>query len=184
VAANKSNTPKKMSSDLDLDSVKLLVATLCEEDQQSLLDHLALQRVVKKNTTQQERKFNLFTDSLASELGESLGQSSRLFPLPLLSQAKKMYKSVEVFMKDINMDDSNVKETKIMYNVIARTMVLHAHAVSAKAKIPVSMKLVLQTTVTIHSLLDNNFPGYIKAGLLSAIVKQHQIGYVEERDDE
>lgn len=180
----KSNTPKKSSSGSDLDAVKLLVATLSAEDQQALLDHLALSKRNCGISSQQERKLNLFTDSLAQELGKHLGQSSRVFPLPLLPQAKKMFKDVERLMLDLKLDNLNTKGTKAFYNVLASVLVQYAQTISNKANIPVNMKLILQTTTPLHALLDNQFPSYIRAGLMSLVIQQAQSGNVEDNEDD
>lgn len=183
-APARSNTPKKSSSELDLASVKLLALTLPVDDQQALLDFLALERTNRSITTLQERKLNMFTDSLAQELGKSLGQSSRIYPLALLPQAKKMFRDAEALLKDLDLEHFAMPETKAMYNVLAKVLVHHAHKVSAKAKIPVNMKLVLQTTTPLHALLDEHFPGYIKAGVMKIVFEKAKNGFVEDTEDD
>ena len=183
-APARSNTQKKSSSELDLDAVKLLALTLPVDDQQALLDFLALEKINRGITSYQERRLNAFTDSLANELGKSLGQSHRVFPLPLQAQGKKMWKDAEALLKDLQMDAFALPETKAMYNVIAMALVHHAQMVSTKVKIPVNMKLVLQTTTPLHALLDNHFPGYIKAGVMSMVFQQAKNGFVEDSEDD
>ena len=138
----------------------------------------------KKSTTQQERQFNLFMDSLVQELGTLLGQSTRIFPLPQLPQAKKVFREVEQFLVDCKMQELDNKHRKVLYNIIASVLVKYAHDVSLKAKIPVNMKLVLQTTTPIGALVDNFYPGYVKAGVMLILLKQAMQGYQLEADDE
>jgi hypothetical protein len=169
---------------LGIEECKQIFTALNSDTQQQLLDYMLLIRQQQKLTSSQERKLNMWTDSLATELGRSLGQSNRMFPLPLLSGAKSMFKQVEILMKDINMQDLNTPNTKAMYNMIARVLVHQASVVSAKAKIPVSMKLVLQTTTPIAALIDNHFPGYIQSGLMKMVMTQMKNGHVEDTEDE
>ena len=170
---------------LDLESLKLLLVSLNESTQQNLLDFLLLQKMNRKTSSVTERKINMWTDSLAVELGISLGKSDRIFPLPLIGAAKRLFKEAEELLIDLKMSDLNTTDTKVMYNVIARVLVVYAHSVSSKAGIPVNMKLVLQTTTPIHSLIDNHYPNYIQSGLMSVVLKSAKMGITKlEVDDD
>jgi hypothetical protein len=56
--------------------------------------------------------------------------------------------------------------------------------VSARAKIPLSMKLVLQTTTPLVSLFDNHYPGYVKAGLVKQILLAARTGIIGKDDSD
>lgn len=168
-----------------VETLKVWLLKLSETEQQELLDFLLLHRQQRKFTSPQERKLNMFTDSLSTELGKALGQSNRMFPLPMLSEAKKKFKEVEALMIDLGMQDLKIPDTKAMYGIVARVLVQHALMVSNKIKIPVSMKLVLQTTTPLHALIDTVFPGYIQSGLMLVVLKQVHAGItVDGEDDE
>ncbi len=187
-----SNKPKPAHFDsvqisgvvLDVEALKSAVRALNTDVQKELLDFIAMQLQNKKQNSAQDRKLNLFTNALSTELGKALGQSNRLFPLPLITNAKKMFKDVEVLMNDLKMTDLNTQDTAVMYGVLARVLVQQAETVSARAKIPLSMKLVLQTTTPLHALVDINFPGYIRAGLMMSVVIAKKSGISSEDDED
>jgi len=178
----KPSTDNKLPSTLE--TLKFAVLTICEDDQQKLLDFLLLQKMNRKQTSAQDRKLALLMDSLSTELGKLLGNSSRVFPLPQLPDVRKMFKQVEALMLDLKMSECNTQDTKAFYNVIARVLVQHANAVSISAKIPVTMKLVLQTNTTLHALLDNNYPGYLAAGLMRSVLNASRNGIVNDGEED
>jgi hypothetical protein len=169
---------------LSVGELKKCVAALNETSQQELLDFLLLQKMNRKQTSDQDRKLAMLMDSLTTELGKLLGNSNRVFPLPQLPDVRKMFRQVEALMLDLKMSECNIQDTKAFYNVIARVLILHANAVSTSAKIPVTMKLVLQTNTTLHALLDNNFPNYMAAGLMKAVLNASRNGIVNDGEYE
>jgi hypothetical protein len=169
---------------LSVSELKKCVGALNETSQQELLDFLLLQKMNRKQTSDQDRKLAMLMDSLTVELGKLLGNSNRVFPLPQLPDVRKMFKQVEALMLDLKMSECDVRDTKAMYNVVARVLVQHASVVSNKAKIPVTMKLVLQTNTTLHALLDNSFPGYLQAGLMRSVLNASRDGIVSDGEDD
>ena len=167
-----------------IEALKNIVKGLDSDTQQQLLDFLLLEKNNREPSSDQQRKLNMFTDSLATELGRSLGNSTRIFPLPFLGQARRMLKDVDALMDDLKMSNLKTADTKVMYNLIARVLVHQAHVVSAKVKVPVSMKLVLQTTTPLHSLIDNHFPNYLKSGLMSVVLTSARNGIQQNDDDD
>ncbi|HUW47103.1 MAG TPA: hypothetical protein VMW50_15105 [Dehalococcoidia bacterium] len=181
---NKTRTSTERDVCVDkLDSLKNTVKNLSEKDRQVLLDYLLLLRQSEKPTSDQERKLNMWTNSLSLALSQMLGQTHHIFPPPLLTQARKILKDVTEFMSSNDLGNLHTAETKSMYNVLARILVSHAAVVSAKARIPLSMKLVLQTTTPVVSLFDNYFPGYVKAKLLKQVLIAAGSG-ITTHDDE
>jgi hypothetical protein len=113
-----------------------------------------------------------------------LGQTQRMFPHVYTTQAKKLLQDVTEFMKANELDTLKTEEVKMMYNLLAKILVTHAHTVSIRVRIPLSMKLVLQTTTPIVSLFDNHFPGYIKAKLIKQVLLAGKSGINKWRDTE
>jgi len=169
---------------VELDSIKMSVTKLSEKDRQSLLDYLLLLRQDEKPTSDQERKLAMWTDSLNLALSKMLGQTHRIFPHVLLPQARKILKDVTAFMKENDLGNLKTGETKAMYNLLAKILVNYASIVSAKARIPLSMKLVVQTTTPVVSLFDNHFPGYVKSKLIMQVLIASTSGITGHNDDE
>ena len=168
----------------ELDSLKISVKNLSGKDRQMLLDYILLLKQNEKPTSDQERKFAMWTDSLNLALTQMLGQTHSIFPHSLITQAKKILKDVTDFMSENDLANLQTGETKAMYNLLAKLLVNHASMVSAKARIPLSMKLVLQTTTPVVAIFDNHFPGYVKGKLIKQVLFASARGITEEPDDE
>jgi len=178
------STTTRNKNNTELDSLKNTVKNLSEKDRQVLLDYLLLLRQSEKPTSDQERKLNMWTNSLSLALSQMLGQTHHIFPPPLLTQAKKILKDVNEFMTSNDLGDLKTAETKSMYNLLAKILVNHASMVSAKARIPLSMKLVVQTTTPVVSLFDNFFPGYVKSRLIRQVMFAATSGITAHEDDD
>jgi len=182
---NKTRTSTERDVCVDkLDDLKNSVRNLSEKDRQVLLDFILMLRQDQKMSSEQERKLAMWTDSLSLALSKMLGQTHHIFPPPLLTQAKKILKDVNEFMTSNDLGDLKTAETKSMYNLLAKILVNHASMVSAKARIPLSMKLVVQTTTPVVSLFDNFFPGYVKSRLIRQVMFAATSGITGHNDDE
>jgi hypothetical protein len=171
---------------VDVPTLKQVIAGFDSQTRQELFDYLLLlrQQDTNKTTTEQERGLNMLSDSLNNALGDMLGNYHHIFPLTLKSQLKKVFKDVIDFMSENDLDNLKTEETKAMFNILAKILVKHASGVSAQVRIPLSMKLVLQTTTPIVSLFDNFFPGYVKAKLVKQILLAAKKPQIEGREDD
>lgn len=137
---------------------------------QQLLDFILLEIQQETPTSDEQRKLDMWQDSLNTELGNMLGQHQRLFPHGMSGAARKVLADVESFILANELIGLTTAENKVMYNLLAKILVNHAAIVSARVRIPLSMKLVLQTTTPVVSLFENHFPGYVKAKLIRQIL--------------
>jgi len=163
--------------------LKNTIKGLTSLGKQQVLDYLLLAIQQETPTTDKQRKLAMWQDSLNNELGNMLGQHQRMFPQSMSAAAKKILVDVDEFMATNDLLDLTTGETKVMYNLLAKILVNQAVIVSARIRIPLSMKLVLQTTIPVVSLFDSFFPGYIKAKLVKQILLVG-IGGVQHDDDE
>lgn len=162
--------------------LKKQIKELPDTQQQELLDYILLLRVEGKTTSDQDRKLSMWCDSLNTELGNMLGQTQRVFPQVHTTQAKKLLKDVTEFLSVNDLGNLKTEEVKLMYNLLAKILVNSASVISTRARIPLSMKLVLQTTTPVVSLFDNHFPGYVKAKLIRQILFAGKNGITREQD--
>jgi hypothetical protein len=167
-----------------LSQLKYQIKALSEKDRQELFDYLLLLQQEQKPTSDSERKLNMWTDSLNIALTQILGNTHSIFPPVLLPQAKKILKDVTEFLSVNGLGDMKTTEVKVMYNLLAKILVNHASGVSANIRIPLSMKLVLQTQTPILSLFDNHFPGYVKAKLIKQILFAGLSGITHDSEED
>ncbi len=181
--ANKLHDIKSIEIMADLKST---IRQLNSAGQQHILDFILLlrQEQTNKTTPDQDRKLAMWCDSLNLALSNILGQTHNAFSPVLLPQAKKILKDVTEFLSVNDLGDMKTTEVKVMYNLLAKILVNHASGVSANIKIPLSMKLVLQTQTPILSLFDNFFPGYVKAKLVRQILMAGKNPQIVDRDDD
>ena len=171
---------------VDVPTLKQVIAGFDLQTRQELFDYLLLlrQQDTNKTTSDQDRKTAMWCDSLNLALSNILGQTHNAFSPVLLPQAKKILKDVTEFLSVNGLGDMKTTEVKVMYNLLAKILVNHASGVSANIKIPLSMKLVLQTQTPILSLFDNFFPGYVKAKLVRQILMAGKNPQIVDRDDD
>lgn len=166
----------KTEAGSSLQVIKNLLCTLSSSELEEALNHLLLLRKDKQPTTELQRKLLMWQDSLNTELGHVLGQRERMFPQPMVPKSKKLLKDVEEFLEVAGLASLRTEETKRIYNLLAKILVNHAAAISSRIKIPLSMRLVLQTTTSLVALFDNHFPNYVKSGLVGKILIQAHAG--------
>jgi hypothetical protein len=177
--------PAKLQvKDISIADIKFNIQDLSADKQQELLDFLLLLRQQKKDTPDAQRNLLMWCDSLNAELGKTLGNKLTFFPPALNPQAKKFLKEVSDFSTQCDLEIKNTKDSKVLYNLMATVMVSHATVISAKIKIPLTMKLVLQTTSPLVSLFDNLFPGYVKSGLVKKVLFARQSSIIMHGDDD
>jgi adenylylsulfate kinase-like enzyme len=104
------------------------------------------------------------------------------FPPALRPQAKKFLKEVTDFAAQCNLEIKNTQDSKALYSLMAEVMVRHSVGISAKIKIPLTMKLVLQTTSPLVSLFDNLFPNYVRSGLVKTVFLASKKGKVPDEE--
>lgn len=156
-----------------LQEIISLADSLSTQDQQSLLDHLALQRKasrkVSTDTTRSDLWFGAVTEALDDVL-RSGGLAS-----PGLGILKKNYGdsfvAVETFIKSAA-PTLTVTEKTAFYRILAKLLVEHADFVAKKSGIPLSAKLLFNCMGSLPGLVDNTFPGYTQAGLLPLVIKK------------
>ena len=164
--------------------LKTELSGLSETTRQELLDFLALLKNQKKDTPDFQRKIAMWTDSLNIALGKALGNKLTTFPPVMNAPAKKLLKEVQDFMIECKLENLSTPESKVMFNMLAKMLVAHAAGVSSKVKIPLTMKLVLQTTTPLIALFDNIYPGYVKSGLVGKILFASSNSIIIHDDDE
>lgn len=156
-----------------LQEIISLADSLSTQDQQSLLDHLALQRKASRkastDTTRSDLWFGAVTEALDTVL-RSGGLAS-----PGLGILKKnhgdSFVAVEAFIKSAA-PTLTVTEKTALYRVLAKLLVGHADYVAKKSGAPLSAKLVFNCCQNLPGLVDSAFPGYIECGMLPLIIKK------------
>lgn len=176
--------PVKLQVKSVMSELKVTLQDLSASEQQELLDYLVLLKQQKKDTPDTQRKIAMWCDSLNTELGKALGNKITFFPPVLNASAKKFLKEAQDFMIQCKLENLSTQDSKVMFNLLARMLVSHAASVSAKVKIPLTMKLVLQTTSPLVSIFDSSYPGYVQSGLVQKILLAGHSSIITHDDED
>lgn len=76
------------------------------------------------------------------------------------------------FMADAKFDQLKVAERQSVYALLAQMVVTQAQAISRNGYAPLGPKLVANCSQNIAGLFDQNFPGYLRAGLAHIVARQ------------
>ena len=175
--------PPLSSPNYFLEEQKKVLRGLDLTVQKMLLDYLLLlvRENEQRNSSRQDRNFNLWQDSLCIGLRKVLGRS---FPILVGVGAKRHHGEIEEFLIESGLKDLKLGERKVCYNIFAKILIEQAVGISARARIPLTMKLVLQSTTPFVSLFDNHFPGYAQAGMVRKIILHNSQGIIDTDTDE
>ena len=96
-------------------------------------------------------------------------------------QPAATWRPVVAFLTRTGWINMTPAEKARLYAFLARLVVRHSQRVARHSRIPVTLKLVVNCTANIGGLFEQQFPGYIKAGLAGVIArrlcKPQPIGY-------
>lgn len=85
------------------------------------------------------------------------------------------WKPVQSFMEAARLSELTAPERQVAYNLLAKLLVRHAREVARRSGAPLSAKLVSQCTGNLMGVFENNFPGYLAAGLARVVTRQAAI---------
>lgn len=164
----KTKTGKRAS----LDEVKALAQQLNEVEMGQLLDFLAAQRLQLAAGRDVEAWAQAVYDALVRTLGHGgLGLPGPI-PLRRLLATHSAWTPVEAWMEAHELDNLKVAERRSVYFLLARLLVERAQEIAQYGDLPLTPKLVANSTRDIAAIFDRAFPGYSSAGLVHIVVRR------------
>lgn len=146
---------------------------LSENDRKHLLAQLALAN--QQPSTNEVRDVQMWSVAVYEGLVAAQGGSGAGVPGPAVVQrtmsSSAAWAPVSEFMKAAGFDRLSSAERQGMYRFLAELVIKHATYVSRKGGAPLGPKLVGSCSANIAALFDQNFPGYLRAGLAHLVAR-------------
>lgn len=150
-----------------------LAKELSADDAKTLLAQLALANQTPSNS--EARDVQMWSQAVYEGLVKAHGGSGAGVPGPLVVQrsvgSSSSWGPVFAFVKAAGFDRLKVVERQAVYHFLADLVIKHATWVSRERGAPLSARLVANCSVNVAALFDQNFPGYLKAGLAHMVAR-------------
>lgn len=145
--------------------------TLTAEQRKQLLDLLAFD-VTQQTTSLADRELVMWSGCVADAMQRvtTVSYGPQLVRRALASRPAWM--PVQELMKASKLAENSVNERQSIYTLLAGILVEHANYVAKKSGAPLSAKLVANCAPQLAALFDQQFPGYLAAGLVPVVVKR------------
>lgn len=154
--------------------IKNLANTLGPTERKRLLAELSLDAA--DADTADVRDLDLWATAVYWALVAANGGSAGAVPGPAIVKralsAAGGWGYVRGFMADAKFDTLAVPERQAVYKMLADLVVTQAQGISRNSHAPLGPKLVANCSQNIAGLFDQNFPGYLRAGLALVVAKQ------------
>lgn len=150
---------------------------LTKTERQQLLDQLALTNQLTASAASNrdvEMWSQAITDALAEVIGGEAGGDYGVMLVKRVLGSTICWRPVERFMQSSKLAELRVVERQSIYHMLARLLVKHAAYVSRRSGAPLSPKLVGSCVGSLPGVFEQNFPGYLAAGLAPMVAKQMQ----------
>ena len=156
----------------NVDALLTQAAALSASDRKKLLDELAMSTL--KSSDEDARDKDMWSVSVYEALQDALGTSGSLGVGPVvikrLLSTVSAWTPVSDFMKVSRLSTLTVQERLAAYRMLAKLLVKHARRVARHSEVPLSPKLVTNCVGNLPGVFDENFPGYVRAGLARVVV--------------
>lgn len=153
----------------------MLAQQLSPEQQQALLDQLALQTQLQRSTAE-IRDVEMWSvavyESLQKALGGGCAGSAGPQVVRRVVGSASAWRPVAQFMRAGKLTDLKVPERQSIYWMLAELLVGYARQVARRSGAPLSAKLVGNCAGSISGVFESAFPGYLQAGLAPVVARQ------------
>lgn len=147
---------------------------LSANDRKRALDHLALRQLETQGG--QNPDLDMWSSAVHWALERAIastgGESYGLLLVRRQVGSSANWRPVEAFMADSGLVALNRAKRNGVYVLLAQLLVDHAEYVSDRSGAPLSAKLVAQCAGNVAGLFEQQFPGYLAAGLASFAAEQ------------
>lgn len=150
---------------------------LSAEQRKELLDRLAL--ASQSTRSRNDREVVMWAQALYEAIVDAFGSDAGVGGPALVQRqvaTAAAWRPVEEFMQTSGMKDCNVREQQAVYRLLARLLVDRARDVAARSRIPFSLKLTINCLGELRGVFEAAFPGYLRNGLASLIVRRMASG--------
>lgn len=154
--------------------IKKLAASLDPAARKQLLAELSL--AASDADTGDVRDLDMWVQAVYWALVDANGGSAGAVPGPAIVKralaSSGGWSNVRGFMADAKFDQLKVAERQSVYALLAQMVVTQAQAIARNGYAPLGPKLVANCSQNIAGLFDQNFPGYLRAGLAHIVARQ------------
>lgn len=155
-------------------TVAELVEKLTPEYRKELLDRLLAEKLLA-DPKAADRDLVMWSEAVHRALVRVIGAAGGGVVGPGVIQkvlrAGEAWKHVEDFMALSRLGELPVNERQRAYYLLADLLVRHARQVSRKSGAPLSPKLVANCAVNLAGVFEDNFPGYLEAGMAKMVAR-------------
>ena len=159
-----------------VNQIKEQIESLSKSERKEVSDHILYlnQGKAVTSTTIQDRDLAMWGESLAAELKRVTGEGTGTFPgNPTLRKLLVGgYAPVLQATTASGIDRYGSADRKMWYGLLSKLLIEHSLTIAAFVKAPVCMKFILQQTDKVPGLVENAFPGYIRAGLVGVVISR------------
>lgn len=153
------------------------VLALNVKERKELLDRLLLEH--QNEARDDQRDVAMWATAVHQQYTALYGSGDGVLVAPLvmkkLVQATASWEHVRRFMETSKLSELPVTERQGAYQLLAEILVRHAAQVARRSGAPLSPKLVSQCTVNLPGAFENQFPGYVAAGLAKVVARQPRL---------
>jgi hypothetical protein len=119
-------------------------------------------------TTKNNRDVEMWFKAVTGEITNCLGATFN--PMAAVKQSVVGWNFVDEFMQSSGLFNCSVVQRAGIYRLLAKMLVLHAQRIAQHVGQPITLKFVLSCCNAIPGLFDAAYPGYLGAGMASAVV--------------
>lgn len=167
----------KLKKEVSVRSALDLANQLTKSQRKELLDQLALSNQLSSKAND-DRDLDMWATAvqtaLAEVVGSEVGGNYGVLIVKRLLGSTSCWRPVEGFMISSKLSDLRVVERQAIYFMLAKLLVDHASYIAKKSGAPLSPKLVGACVGSLPGVFEQNFPGYLAAGLAPLVAKQMQ----------
>jgi hypothetical protein len=172
-------SPQQSKNQITVTYLLELSEQLTQVQKKELLDHLAL-KLATSQRLNSDRDFEMwFTAVYSALLSLKLdAEGAGVGPLVVkrLLGSVEFYTPVKNFMSLSGLSKLEVNERQSVYHLLADLLVSHAMRIAHEQGFPFGLKLVGRCASNISGIVDQAFPGYVQAGLMMIVARQHCAG--------
>lgn len=172
VIANR--TPEQQQKN-EVEQALDVIRQFSPEQQQALLDQLALQTQLQRSTAE-IRDVEMWSVAVYESLQKALGGGGAGSAGPMLVKrvvaSPSAWRPIAQFMRAGRLTGLKATERNSIYCMLADLLVGHARRVARRSGAPLSVKLVGNCAGSISGVFEAAFPGYLQAGLVPIVARQ------------
>lgn len=174
-AADEGESRAQANSAATIDQLLEQLAALSPTDQKVFLDRAAANRLLVAEKPA-DREIGMWSVAVYEAYCAAVGVGGAAGVGPLVVRrllgASTPWSAVQSFMTSSRLHELPVTDRQAVYVLLADLLVRHTRSLARHVGAPFSPKLLASCTSNISALFDEQFPGYVEAGLVKFVARQ------------